>query len=193
MSLQAFITSKQQRTLGVLPEAVSHPADTLIRSYVEKGIPASTGPLWLRSALYEAIKNGSHASACAPEMVRFIRGELQRQVQDGFSILLYAEDYVQVFGENLNLSRIAAVPQAQRRPFLILNLLAQPNTESTSVNITVDRDITPESMQFGKALPRIIHVKWEADPEEGPFRVSKLDVVDAINGNYRVITMMKSR
>ena len=31
-SLQAFIASKQQRTLGVLPEAVSQPAATLLKS-----------------------------------------------------------------------------------------------------------------------------------------------------------------
>ena len=84
-----------------------------------------------------------------------------------------------MFGEQLNLSRIAAVPQAQRRPRLILNLLAAPDKETPSVNDTTDREIAPESMQFGREFPGILQAIWEADLAEGPVRVSKLDVTDA--------------
>ena len=115
----------------------------------------------------EAILNGPHASACVPDVVRFIRGELWRRLQDGFSILLSAEDAVQLFGEKLKLSRITAVPQAQRQPRIILNLLAPPNKEIPSVNNTIDRDIDPESIQFGRAFTRILQAIWEADQEEG--------------------------
>ena len=73
-----------------------------------------------------------------------------------------------MFGEQLKLSRIAAVPQAQRRPRLILNLLTPPDKETPSVNDTTDREIAPESMQFGRAFPRILQAIWEADPAEGP-------------------------
>ena len=112
-------------------------------------------------------------------MVSFIRGELLRQVQDGFIILLSAEDAVLLFGENLKLSRIAAVPQAQRRPNLTLDFLAQPNKDNPSFNGTTDREIAPESMQFERAFARILQVIWGADPEKGPVRVSKFDVTDA--------------
>ena len=112
-------------------------------------------------------------------MVSFIRGELWRRIQDGFSILLSAEDAVRLSGEKLKLSHIAAVPQAHRRPHLILNLFAPPDKETPSVNDTTDREIAPESMQFGRAFPRILQAIWEADPVEGPVRVSKLDVTDA--------------
>ena len=54
-----------------------------------------------------------------------------------------------MFGEKLKLSHIAAVSKAQRRPRLILNLLAPPDKETLSVNDTTDREITPESRQFG--------------------------------------------
>ena len=91
----------------------------------------------------EAIHNRPHTSACAPDMVSFIRGELRWQVQDGFSILLSAEDAVQLFGEKLKPSRIAAVPQAQRQPRLILDLSAPPDNETPSVNNTTDREISP--------------------------------------------------
>ena len=60
-SLQAFIASKQQTTLGAVLEAVSHPASTFLQSYVKEGIPANTGPQWLREALEKVINNRPHA------------------------------------------------------------------------------------------------------------------------------------
>ena len=48
-----------------------------------------------------------------------------------------------------------------------------------SVNNTTDREIAPESMQFGRAFPCIFQEIWEADPVEGLVRVSKLDVTYA--------------
>ena len=33
-------------------------------------------------------------------------------------------------------------------------------------------------MQFGRDFPHIIHAIWEADPEEGPVRVSKINMTD---------------
>ena len=83
-------------------------------------------------------------------------GEMQQMVQDGFSILLPAADAVQIFVETLKLSRIAAVPQAQLQLRLILNLSAQPDKITPSINDTIDREISPESMQFGQAFPRIL-------------------------------------
>ena len=179
VSLQSFVASKQQRTLGALPEAVSHPAATLLHSYVEEGIPSGTLPPWSRAGLNKAIQNGPHASACARDMVSFIQGELQPRFQYGFSILLSVEDDVQVFGEKLKLSPIASVSQAQRHPRLILNLLVRPDKENQIANGTTDREIAPESMQFGRAFPHILQVIWEVDLEEGPVRVPKLDVMDA--------------
>ena len=75
-----------------------------------------------------------------PEMVGFIQGEMQWRVQDGFSILLPAEDVLRVFVEKIKLSSIAAVPQAHRRPRLILDLSAQPDKVTPSVNGTIDRE-----------------------------------------------------
>ena len=74
--LQDFIVSKQRGTLGVLLEAVSHPTSTFLQSYVEEDILVRTGPPCPRAAQDEAIRNGPHASGCAPDMVFFIRGEM---------------------------------------------------------------------------------------------------------------------
>ena len=86
---------------------------------------------------------------------------------------------MKLFGEKLKLYHIAAVPQAERWTRLILNLSAPLDKETHSVNGATDRKISQESMQFGRALPRILQAIWEVDPEEGPVRVSRLDVTDA--------------
>ena len=57
-------------------------------------------------------------------MTSFIRGEMQRRIKDGFSILLPAADAIRLFGEILELSHLLAVPRAHFRPRLILNLSA---------------------------------------------------------------------
>ena len=162
----------------MITDEVTHPAATLLQSYVEEGIPATTGTPWSRTALDEDIQNGLHESACAPDMVIFIQGDLRRRVQYGFSILLYAKDTVQLFGEKINLSRIASVPQAQCCPRLILNLSALSDKKNPIVNDTTNREIAPESTKFEIALPHILQTIWEADPKEGPVRVSKIDVTD---------------
>ena len=157
---------------------MKHPTAALLNKYVEEGIPAHTGPPWSPEALGTAISKGPHASACTLEMTSFVWGELRRRIKDGFSILLLAANAMRLFGERLELSRIAAVPQAHRRPRLILNLSAQPESNTLSVNETTNREAALESLQFGRAFPRMLQAVWEADLVQGPVRVSKLDGTD---------------
>ena len=63
------------------------------------------------------------------------------------------------------------MPQAHRRPCLILNLLAQPDSNTLSVNETTDREAALELLQFGRAFPRILQAVWEADPVQVTVRV----------------------
>ena len=126
-----------------------------------------------------AVSKGTHAWACTPDMTTFIRGEMQRRIKDGFSILLPAADVIQLFGARLELSRIAAVPQAHCSPRLILNLSAQPDSDTPSFNKTTNREAALESLQFSWSFPRILYAVWEADPVQVPVRVSKLDITDA--------------
>ena len=86
---------------------------------------------------------------------------------------------MRLFGERLKLSRIAGVPQAHCRPRLILNLSAQPDSDTLSFNETTNREAAPELLQFGRAFPRILQAVWEANPVQGLVRVSKLDVTNA--------------
>ena len=85
---------------------------------------------------------------------------------------------MRLFGERLKLSCISAVSQAYRRLRLILNLSTQPDSDTLSVNETTNREAVPESLHFGRAFPCILQAVWEADPVQGPVRVSKLDVTD---------------
>ena len=86
---------------------------------------------------------------------------------------------MQLFGENLKLSPIAAVPQTHRCPRLIFNLSAQPDSNTLSVNETTNREAAPESLQFGRSFPHILQAVQEANTVQGPFCISKLDVTDA--------------
>ena len=86
---------------------------------------------------------------------------------------------MRLFGERLKLSRIAEVPQAYRRPRLILKLLTHPDSYTLSVNETIDREAALQLLQFGRAFPCILQAVWEADPVQGLVQVSKLDVTNA--------------
>ena len=91
---------------------MKHPAADLLQTYVEEGILARTGAPWSPRDLDTDIFKGPHTSACTPEMTSFIRGEMQRRIKYGFSILLPAAGAIRLFGEKLKLSHIAAMPQA---------------------------------------------------------------------------------
>ena len=71
------------------------------------------------------------------------------------------------------------MPQEHFCLYLILNLLAHPDSDTPIVNGTTNRKTVPESLQFGRAFPCILQAVWEADPVQGPVRVSKLDITDA--------------
>ena len=143
-SLLSFLASKQRNTLGCLSEGGEHPSAALLQIYVEESIPAHTGPPWSPEALDTAISKGPHASARTPDMTSFIQGELRRRIKDSFSILLLEADVIQLFGERLKLSCIAAVPKTHCRLRLILKMSAQPDSETPSVNDTTNREDAPE-------------------------------------------------
>ena len=60
---------------------------------------------------------------------------------------------VRLFRDNLKLSRIAAFPQEHQRPRLILNLSAQPDERTSSVNDTTVRESAPRVHEIWARLP----------------------------------------
>ena len=89
-------------------------------------------------------------------MIVFFRGEMQRRLQDGFSIFLPAADAVRMFGGNHKLSHIAMVPQVHRQPHLILKFSVKLDESTPSANSTTDNELAPESMHSGRAFLLII-------------------------------------
>ena len=135
------------------------------RDFVDKGILVHTVLAWYQQALDQTIAKRPHASTCTPKITTFIRREMSQQMQDGFSILLPAAEIVRVFWDKLKLSCIADIPQDYFHPRLIINLLAKTNEGMPSVNNTTYRDVSLESMKFGRALPRILQEIFGADPD----------------------------
>ena len=114
-----------------------------------------------------------------PRYVMFICKDIKQRVHYGFKILLPAADMAKIFSENLNISRITKVPKVQHQLHLTINLLKEKDKGTPSANNTIDREVSPELMQFGKAFPSILKAIWEADPAKGLVRVSELDLIDA--------------
>ena len=64
-------------------------------------------------------------------------------IKDGFRPPPPAADVIRLFGEKLNIFCIAAVPQANTRPRLILNLSAQLDANRASTSKSTDREAAP--------------------------------------------------
>ena len=71
-------------------------------------------------------------------MTEFICRDIRKRVRDEFIILLLAVDAVWVVGKKINLSHITVVPQGHHMPYLVINLLENPNEGAPSVNDTTD-------------------------------------------------------
>ena len=132
-SLTDFIASQQWGTLGVLTKEVQQPNTTLLEEYVVEGILLHARPDWSQKDLEKLISLGNHVSACTPNMIAFILGDVSQRMRDGFNIFILAIDAFQMFRERINMSRTAAVPQEHRGSCLILSLSGKPYDGTTSV------------------------------------------------------------
>ena len=120
------------------------------------------------------------------------------RVSLGFSLLLTADNTLRVFGIYLRISRLARVPQNNRRNRLIYDSTAPPPggdcllppqnrhkfpdlPPTPPVNASDDTSSAPYSMQFGACLPCLLQNIWEADPENGLVLLSKWDISDGFH------------
>jgi hypothetical protein len=165
---------RQGRGNFALLDRVDHPAKHLLAHLGTRGAPVVIQtPPWSLQRLDAAVARGPHKSAY--EHQDFLRGEMADMVLKAIWIVL---PYAKVrHWKNLRISPIGVVPQHGRRPRTIVDysyyLL---NTETLK--------LTPqESMQFGRALDRLITQTVRADPRFGPVNFIKIDISD---GFYRV-------
>ncbi|KAI2491968.1 hypothetical protein MHU86_22588 [Fragilaria crotonensis] len=74
----------------------------------------------------------------------------------------------------LRISPIGAVPQRDRRPWLIVDY------SFSDLNAKTLQLAPAEAMQFGWALQRVFKHIVEADPRYGPVHLAKIDIADGI-------------
>ena len=126
-------------------------------------------PPWSIAARDEAMQYGAHSSA--EDHKEFLRNELADMVEAGHWLVL---PYSSVrHATDLRISPLGVVPQRDRRPRPIVDYTF------SGVNEATVKLAPPESMQFGKALDRIIQKAAEANPRHGIVNLSKYDLADA--------------
>ena len=95
--------------------------------WTTEGCPTDCGPPWEAEVIQAARETGPHTSACTPENVELIWDDIQYQAEAGF-VRIVSES--KLFGgekipEELKMSRVAVIPQDNRRGRIILNLSSQ--------------------------------------------------------------------
>ena len=166
--------------------------------YATRGVPADCGPDWPPDIIAAAKETGPHVSALSPENVRLIWDELDYQLQAGF-IRCVPEDVLfrLPLPPNLKLSRVAVVPQRNRRGRLILNLSApvlirtrhpqhrrSETTQHPSVNETTVEAVHQRPVKdLGTALPSLLFYLYDTPPS-WTIRWAKVDLSD---GFWRMI------
>ena len=129
---------------------------------------------WGATACDAAISRGPHKSAY--DDAEFVFEEVLDFCRQGYWAVLPAYDSVRQW-INLRISPLGVVPQRDRRPRLIVDYSFSGVNDDTLT-------LAPrESMQFGRALKRVLRTIVRADPKYGPVYLSKIDIAD---GFYRV-------
>ena len=86
-----------------------------------------------------------------------------------------------VFGECIQISRLASVDQPNINPRLIYNSLAALDDVTPAVNASTNKCTAPDAMQFGACLSWFLQKIWEADLSDGPVWISKWGISDAFH------------
>ena len=140
----------------------------------DEGCPANCGPPWALDVIEEARKAGPHKSASTPEAAELIWDDIQYQVDAGFvKIVTHDELFGGTVPTELKISRVAVVPQDNRRDRIILNLSAEvdmPGSRRTkkrrhpSVNETTAPAEDQEPVQkLGCAVPELLRFMHDVD------------------------------
>jgi hypothetical protein len=96
-----------------------------LQKHATSGVPTDCGPAWPREVIDQAMKTGPHTSALSEENVKLIWEDVQYQERLGFVRILTEKELRHELPLNLKVSRVAIVPQVNRRGRIILNLSAE--------------------------------------------------------------------
>jgi len=175
VGLSGLILQRRGRgDLTDLQNIKTHPAHRLLQQYRNRGAPVVLAtPPWSRAQIRRAANRGAHTSA--REHADFLRNDMASMIHASQWIVLPLAMVEHLPG--LRISPMGVVPQRQRRPRPIVDYtFSGINTETLPI-------AAMDSMQFGHALNRLLRRIVEADPQNGPVYLSKIDLAD---GFYRI-------
>jgi hypothetical protein len=146
-----------------------------------RGVPANCGPPWAPEVVTAAREAGPHVSALTKENVDLIWEDIEYQQQAGFvRVVSEADLFSGDVHSELKISRVAVVPQTNRRGRIIVNLsapvqLTAPRKKGhrrhkvchhPSVNETTEPAADQRAVvALGTALPAIFQFMYETDCE----------------------------
>ena len=160
-------------------DRIDHPARELLQAYRDEGVPVIVNDeMWSPERLQRCLRRGAHPSAI--EHKEFLRDEMADFCERGFWVVL-PYDLVRHLDE-LKLSPSAVKPERDRRPRLLVD------HTWFGVNDATQEYPAKEVMQFGHALPRVLHRVHHSNPSFGPVYLAKFDISD---GFYRMATIPK--
>ena len=180
------------------------PADfERLQTWATDGVPVDCGPPWLPETVLRALDMGPHKSATSPSAVELILSDISCPVDAGFADILLESELLADLPPATKISRVATIPQHNRRDRIIVNLSAdvqatpsrrnkkqkpgqqgphpspmQPHTAQPSVNATS----TPAEDQtavkdLGNVFKAVLLFMFLTDPS-WPMLFSKLDLSD---------------
>ena len=165
-----FVKTQQGRPfLSTKVESLPHGAADHLADLRDHGVPATMADEpWTLQRKDECMARGPHKSA--EEHSEFIRDEMADNIEQGFWVVLPYEQVKHL--PNLRLSPLGVKEERERRPRLVVD-----HTWFGVNDATVPH--TPkEAMQFGAALPRILHKVRHSNPAHGPVYMAKVDISD---------------
>ena len=170
-----------------------------IYAFSTQGVPTDCGDNWPDDVIQVARNTGPHVSALSPENIKLIWEEIDYQTKAGFVRCIQEHElFRSPYPENLKISRLAVVPQRNRRGRLILNLSApvelpaqrtqhsrrKASSSHPSVNATTTQAEDQTAVKLlGTALADILLFSFET-PCHWEIRWSKIDLSD---GFWRMI------
>jgi hypothetical protein len=173
------------------PLANVHPFTPTLMEW-RHGIAVDCGPDWSWEVIEAAMTRNPHPTACTPEAVALFEEDIEYQRKAGFCKVIPWEEINWLCPPNLKISPVAAVPQVDRRPRIILELLVPVYHEvngvvtatQASVNDTAALQAPSAAVkEISKVLPRLLTYMRDT-PAGLHILMSKLDIS---NGFWRLI------
>jgi hypothetical protein len=193
--------SKSNRSLmQPSPIAVlSHPFGPELKEW-EKGVEVDCGVDWSREMVEVALQRGAHPSAQTPDAIQLFKEDIAYQVNGGFCDVVLASELMKNPPINLKISPVAAVPQTNRRPRIILDLSfpvrrpAEKRKMGPQMVESVNHTTTSRSPQapvklIGKVLTELFEFMAQA-PTGSDVLLGKVDLSD---GFWRMIVKPEHR